>query len=285
MDTRSELQKWQKHGSLVEIGGHRLFVNEYGAAEQPPLLLLHGFPTASFDYARLVPLLLPHRRLIALDFLGFGFSSKPRPHAYSLYEQAALVEKLATKRGLSNVEILAHDMGTSVALILLERARLPVTRLTLLNGSLLLKYYQPVLAQRLLLHPTIGPLLTRLGLIRRPLFAQQFSSLFPSPPSNDEIDAFWSLIAHNDGQHIYHLLIQYLNERKQDELKWLSALAAHRAPLMLLWGQRDPVSVPRIAEELAQRRPDARYVRLNELGHYPQWEDPKTIAEHLLTDI
>jgi pimeloyl-ACP methyl ester carboxylesterase len=144
------------------------------------------------------------------------------------------------------------------------------------------KYYQPLITQRLLLHPIIGPLLTRFGLINRTVFARQFSRLFPAPPPGDELDAFWSLIMHNGGARIYHLLIHYLSERKRHEEAWLDALAAHKAPLLVLWGQRDPVSVPRIAEAVVERRPDARYVRLESLGHYPQWEDPQTIASEMI---
>jgi len=265
---------------MVDLDGHRLFVRECG--EGPPLLLLHGFPTASFDYARLAPLLAPHHRLLMFDFLGFGYSDKPRPYRYSLIEQAALAEKLAARRGFSKVAIIAHDMGSSVALVLLERARLEVSRLILMNGSLLLKYYRPLITQRLLLHPLAGPLLSALGVICKPVFARQFTRLFPTPPPADEIDALWSLIEHNDGAHIYHLLIQYLNERKRHEHEWLAALSSHRAPLMLLWGQRDPVSRPRIAEAIVEKRPDARYVRLHQLGHYPQWEAPEAVAGEAL---
>jgi pimeloyl-ACP methyl ester carboxylesterase len=279
-DPLPSLETWRKSGELVQLLGHQIFVAEFGAAiqDQAPLVLIHGFPTSSFDYARLVPLLSPHRRLILLDLLGFGYSDKPRAHDYSLFEQAALVEELAKKRQLGAVELVAHDMGDSVALLLLQRGVLNVSRLVLLNGSVLLKYYQPLITQRLLLNPVIGPLLTSLGVISKPVFGKQFRKLFPKPPPDAEIDAFWSLIAHNGGAKIYHLLIRYLNERKRHEYEWLDALKSHRAPLLILWGQRDPVSVPRIAQALAETRPDARYVPLPELGHYPQWEDPATIA-------
>ena len=71
---------------------------------------------------RLVPLLAPHYRLLLVAFLGFGFSDKPRPYTYSLFEQAALAEEVAARRGLTEVALLAHDMGSSVALVILQRA-------------------------------------------------------------------------------------------------------------------------------------------------------------------
>jgi pimeloyl-ACP methyl ester carboxylesterase len=279
MDILSELAQWRASGTLMELGGHRIFVREAG--QGPPLLCLHGFPTASFDYARLLPLLLPHYRLLTFDFLGYGFSDKPRPYTYSLFEQAMLAEEVAARRGITETALLAHDMGTSVALIMLQRARLRVSRLVLLNGSILLEHYQPLITQRLLLHPLIGQLVSSLGLIGRSVFAHQFGRLFPQPLPRAEIDAFWSLLTHNDGAKINHLLIKYLDERKRHELQWLDALVAHPAPLLIIWGQRDPVSVPRIAEAIRKRRPDALYVPLSDIGHYPQWEAPETVAREV----
>lgn len=70
----------------------------------------------------------------------------------------------------------------------------------LLNGSVFLRHYRPLLSQRLLLHKQVGPLLTRLGLINRRVFHAQFAKLFPDRPSDEELDLFWQLIVHNGGQ-------------------------------------------------------------------------------------
>ena len=280
MSPLPSLADFRAQGRLVELRGHRIFVSEYGSG--PPILFLHGFPTSSFDYAPLVPLLAPKRRLILFDFLGYGYSDKPQNHNYSLFEQADIAVAVAQHCGLGPLTLVAHDMGSSVALELLRRPELPIEKLVLLNGSVLLLHYRPLMTQRLLLHPQIGPLLTRLGLINRWVFAKQFSKLFPVRPSEEELDLFWELIRHNGGHRNYHLLIRYLLERKQHELTWLDALAASKVPLTVIWGQRDPVSVPAIAKDVLQRRPDAKYVPLHEVGHYPQWEDPQTVARILL---
>ncbi len=274
------LSDFRARGQLIELLGHRIFVSDQGSG--PPVLFLHGFPTSSFDYALLTPLLASQRRLVLFDFLGYGYSDKPRQHNYSLFEQADFAVAVAQHLGLGPLTLVAHDMGSSVALELLRRPQLSIERLVLLNGSVLLRHYRPLITQRLLLHPQIGPLLTRLGLINRTVFGRQFAKLFPSPPPAAELDLFWELIRHNDGHRNYHLLIRYLNERKRHELVWLDALAASKVPLTVIWGQRDPVSVPAIAKEVLLRRPDAKYVPLHEVGHYPQWEDPQTVAQHIL---
>lgn len=273
------LSQWQSQGEYVQVGQQRIFT--LAAGEGEPILVLHGFPTASYDYARLLPLLSRYR-LILFDFLGYGFSDKPRPHNYSLFEQADITQAVAEHYGFRQGYLLTHDMGNSVSLEILKRGAPTITKLVMLNGSVLLKYYRPLITQRLLLNPLSGRLVTGLRLIRRGAFARQFGSLFAQPPSDEEINAFWSLIGHNDGMGIYHLLIRYLNERKVHEYAWLDALQAHKAPLTVIWGQRDPVSVPKIAEAVLERRPDARYVPLDAIGHYPHWEAPERVAAEII---
>lgn len=274
------LAAFERSGRFLSFRSHRIFVSDTGAG--PPILCLHGFPTSSYDYARIVPLLATQRRVVLFDFLGYGFSDKPPSHPYSLFEQADIAETVARELSLGPLMLLAHDMGSSVALELLRRPALQVERLVLLNGSVFLRHYRPLISQKLLLHRQLGPLLTRLGLINRRVFFAQFAKLFPKRPPDEELDLFWQLIAHNDGQRNYHLLIRYLEERRMHELTWLDALAAHKAPLTVIWGQRDPVSVPAIAKEVLLRRPDATYVPLGDIGHYPQWEDPDTVSRLVL---
>lgn len=272
------LNDWRALGQLIHIDGHDIFAVEYGAPDAIPVLMLHGFPTASYDYARLVPLLGKDYRLILFDFLGFGFSEKPRPYTYSLFEQADIAQGVAEHFGMARGYLLSHDMGSSVALEVLRQGQLLVDKFVMLNGSVLLKYYRPLMTQRLLLNPVLGSLMTRFGLISRETFGRQFGSVFASPPPEEEIEEFWALIQHNDGASIYHELIKYLNERKVHEESWLEALARHPAPLTLIWGTSDPVSVPQIAEAVVEYRPDAHYIRLPEVGHYPQWEAASAVA-------
>ena len=61
------------------------------------------------------------RRVITLDLLGFGFSSKPKTFSYSLIEQADVVIEAMKRAKISRAHVWAHDMGTSVATELCAR--------------------------------------------------------------------------------------------------------------------------------------------------------------------
>jgi pimeloyl-ACP methyl ester carboxylesterase len=277
MNNLPSLRAWHETGEAIQVGSWNIFTKSVGSG--PPILVLHGFPTASYDYVRLVPQLSGDFRLIFFDFLGYGFSDKPRGHSYSLFEQADITEAIAAHYGLSEVPILTHDMGNSVALEILRRDRIEVSRLIMLNGSVLLDHYQPLITQKLLLNTISGPIISKLRLIRRPVFARQFGKVFAEQPSSAEIDVFWELIRYNDGMANYHLLIRYLNERLIHQHTWLAALQNDQAPLTVIWGQRDPVAVPKIADAILERRPDAAYYPLQDAGHFPQWEVPDVVAK------
>jgi pimeloyl-ACP methyl ester carboxylesterase len=105
-----------------------------------------------------------------------------------------------------------------------------------------------------------------------------FQKIFFKRLSAQEIEAFWSLIRYNDGVAIYHLLIRYMLERRQNQEIWLDALESYAGPVTLIWGQADPVAPPVIADYVLKRRPDAVYAPLEEVGHYPHWEAPIDVA-------
>ena len=84
------LGDWRARGLTFDFKGQAIAYWTAGASDAEPLLLIHGFPTAAWDWHLLWQPLAERYRLIACDMLGFGDSAKPRGHAYSLLEQADL---------------------------------------------------------------------------------------------------------------------------------------------------------------------------------------------------
>src|SRR5213080_3993775 len=119
-----DAEGWLESGERVEIqlpsGACDIFVRAAGSG--PWLTLLHGFPTSSWDWARVAQILEPSFRVLAFDFLGFGDSDKPRRHEYSIVEQADLTEALWGRLGIKETGLVGHDYGATVAKELLARA-------------------------------------------------------------------------------------------------------------------------------------------------------------------
>lgn len=276
--------QWRDQGRWVLTTAGQVFVRSqpgYG----PTVLLLHGFPSSSYDF-RSVASRLGQRSWLAMDFLGFGLSDKPRPHRYSLLEQANLVETVVAEASTGPVVLIAHDMGTSVGTELLARdidGRLPfeLQRAVLSNGSVILDRASLRPIQQVLRGP-LGFVAARLT--NRRMFTRGFARLFSSghPLSADEAAAQWALLSHNGGHRIAHLLSAYLDERVHYAARWHGAVREWPKPLGFAWGLRDPVATTNVLAGLRELRPDAAVIELPELGHYPQIEDPDGFTDAAL---
>jgi pimeloyl-ACP methyl ester carboxylesterase len=277
------VEKWRRGGDLEPIGGHELFVRRR-EGEGPTLLLLHGFPSSSYDWRRLLEL-RPDAAAIAFDCLGFGLSEKPRDHVYTLAWQADAAEELVRRSGSPPVFLVAHDMGTSVATELMARdlrgeLGVDVRGALLFNGSMLLHLAKPTLGQELL-RSRLGPVFSRLTTSFG--FRAQFSRVFSEeyPLGDEEAADQWSLVAHNGGRHIAHKLVNYMAERERFTERWHGAIRDWPGPLTFTWGMKDPVARVAVLDGLRELRPGVETIELPELAHYPQVERPERIASAL----
>jgi pimeloyl-ACP methyl ester carboxylesterase len=202
---------------------------------------------------------------------------------YSLHGQADLAESVAARHtGGEPVVLVAHDMGTSVATELLARdvegrGRIPIAAVVLLNGSMVIERASLTTSQKIL-RSRFGPLLARLSNERA--FSRQFARLFSPehPLSREEAADQWALLAHDGGNRILDRLTHYLHERVTFAERWHGALRDWPGHLELGWALRDPVCTQAVLDAVLELRPAAPVQRLPELGHYPQLEDPETIA-------
>jgi pimeloyl-ACP methyl ester carboxylesterase len=278
------VERWRRAGTVEDVLGRQLYVQRRDGASPPLLLLLHGFPSSSYDWRELLEL-RPDPAALAFDFLGFGLSEKPRDHLYTLAWQADAAEELVRRAGSPPVFVVAHDMGTSVTTELMARdiggeLDMDLTGALLFNGSMLLHLAKPTIGQRLL-RSRLGPLFARLTTERT--FRAQFARIFAPdhPLSADEAADQWSLIAHNGGQRIAHKTIHYMDERERFTDRWHGAIRDWPGPLTLAWGLHDPVARPAVFEGLRELRPGVEAIELPDAGHYPQIEQPELIAAAL----
>lgn len=270
------LESWQQGGKWFCFEGHAIFSRMAGQGE--PLVLIHGFPTASWDWNRVWPMLVQQHNVLTLDMLGFGFSDKPTDYEYSIQDQADLFQGWIEGLGLTSVHLFVHDYGCSVAQELLAREQeggLPfrIASVCFLNGALFPEVHNPLLIQKLLRSP-LGGLISR-GLTRRG-FERNFRRLFGphNPPDLQDLDDFWHLLTYNNGRGILHHLIQFMEERRCHRNRWVSALQRASQPMRLISGTADPVSGEGMVRRFRELIPDADVVCLRNVGHYPHLESP-----------
>ena len=286
MEPQTSLSDWKAAGDWLSFRGHRIFCRHQPgpAADSPVLLLIHGFPTASWDWAPLWSALAEDFELLAVDMLGFGWSAKPPQHRYSILEQADLQQAAMGHIGRNVGHVLAHDYGDTVAQELLarhlhrEQGALTVESLCLLNGGLFPECHRARPIQKVLNSP-LGGLVSRLTSER--LFRRSFAAVFGSQtqPSDAELAAFWALVSDQQGQRISHRLIKYIDERRTHRARWVGALAAAAVPQRFINGLEDPVSGAHMVRRYRERVPTADVVELPGIGHYPQIESPAAVLD------
>ncbi len=288
MALTERVRDWQRRGEPAEFRGHSIHTFRQ-QGDGPLLILLHGFPSSSYDW-RLLLDELPGRNVLAFDFLGFGLSDKPRTDDNSLFWQADLTEKLVRQHaGGRSVFVVAHDMGTSVANELMARdlegkLEMNIDGILLFNGSMVLERASPILGQRIL-RSRFGALFARLSSER--VFRQQFGSVFGAahPLSDEEAADQWSLLCHNDGRTIGHRLISYMDQREEHAKRWHGAIREWPGALSLAWGLLDRVATTEVLAAMRELRPNVPVTELPDLAHYPQLEDPRQIAGALPREL
>jgi pimeloyl-ACP methyl ester carboxylesterase len=276
------IQEWRAQGRYVPFGPHRIFHVDSAPDDRarPVLVLIHGFPTASWDFAKIWPALAARFRVIAADMLGFGFSSKPRKHGYSIMEQADVFDAVLGHHGVDRHHVLAHDYGDTVAQELLardlERTAPRLETVCFLNGGIFPETHRARRVQKLLEGP-LGPAISRLT--TKATFSRSMASIFgpATQPSEDELDAFWTLASHDDGHLLAHELIHYMADRRRHRERWVGALTEARCPLAVIDGAADPVSGAHMVARWREVVGKGYVVLLDGIGHYPQIEAPDDV--------
>ena len=280
------MAEWERRGEYRLLCGHRVFtvsVPPRGAETAEPLLVLHGFPSSSYDFRAVVGELSRNRRVHLVDFLGYGLSDKP-DLAYTMSLQADLVAAFVADLGLTAFALLTHDMGDTVGGELLARQLegawpVDVTRRVVTNGSIYIEMAQLSAGQQLLLGLP-DERLTDDGLVGDAAVRSGLAATF-SPRSNvadDELAVMARLVVHHGGNAMLPRLIRYIEERRRHEQRFTGAIEAHPSPLGIVWGVDDPIAVVAMAERLHAARPDAGVSLLDGVGHYLMIEAPEQFA-------
>ncbi|MGH9091180.1 MAG: alpha/beta fold hydrolase [Acidimicrobiales bacterium] len=278
---------WEAAGSYRDLAGHRIFVVDLppgSAAAAEPLLVVHGFPTSSFDFHRVAPALAADRRVVLVDLLGFGLSAKP-DLAYTVDRQADVVAALTGELGLRELALLTHDMGDTVGGELLARqleGRWPVevTRRVLTNGSVYIGMAHLNPGQQLLLDLPDERLPEGAPVGEEGMTASLAATAGPTTPlSAEDLAAMWELVAHDGGHLLLPRLVRYIDERRRRERRFTGAIEEHPSPLTVVWGDADPIAVAPMVDRLLEARPDVTVRMLAGVGHFPMLEAPGALLD------
>jgi pimeloyl-ACP methyl ester carboxylesterase len=278
------VSEWGRHGTRLTYQGHEVFVRLAGSG--PALLLIHGYPTASYDWHRVWAALSQRYTLVAVDMLGLGLSAKPTGLDYAISGHADLLDWVMHTLAYPRFSVMAHDLGVSVAQEMLARRMqsrgLPdIDAVVMLNGGLFPEAYRPRLILRLLSSPLGGLIASRMS---RSAFERSLRPLFgaAAPPDKTLLDDFWVLVTHNEGLRVTHRVGRFWQERLTLRHRLVAPLLEKTVPVRFINGLSDPNSGQHMADRYSELVPGADVVRLNGVGHWPQLEQPERVVQHAL---
>ncbi|HTU37868.1 MAG TPA: alpha/beta hydrolase [Acidimicrobiales bacterium] len=290
--------RWEGIGTHQDLCGARIFTVDapaLGPERHPPLLVLHGFPTSSFDYAAVLDGLRAGRRVLLFDMLGYGLSAKP-DRSYTMALQADIAAAYVASLGIDRLSLLSHDMGDTVGGELLARRAegtwpVDVTRRVVTNGSIYIEQAHLTNGQLLLLGLP-DELLPEGVPIDNASVTQSLRDTFSTdtPPvpdgwPEDPVPAAAAQVVHDGGNRLLPRLIRYIEERRANERRFTGAIESDPSPLHVVWGLDDPIAVPSMVDTLLAARPDATAQRLDGVGHYPMVEAPQRFLDAVLPGL
>jgi len=289
-----DAQQWYESGSMIEVNGRKLFVYDSDSSNsdnKPVLLILHGYPTCSYDYFKSLPYLEDKFRVIIHDHLGFGYSDKPQDYSYLLIDQTDFALNLWKLLGITKAHILAHDYGTSVATEIIARncekksLNIEILSVTLCNGSIHIEMSKLRFIQKLLLNKISGPIVARLS--NKKTLSKNLQNIFydKNKIKQFEIDALWHMMTYNNGRKVLHNVTQYIKQRYHNWDRWIGGLKSTHLNIHIVWAKNDPVAIVKIARTIHQECKNSDLLILRNLGHFPMLEDPKTWSKNIIASI
>ena len=244
--------------------GVRLHYAEQGPAAAPVIVLLHGYSDSSLSFGRVMPLMPPQFRVIALDLRGHGDSDRPAG-GYRIEDLAGDVLLLMDALKIPSAMIVGHSMGSFVAQAIADRAPARVTSLVLMGSA-----------------PTFGNANIR-GLCEAveklsdpvdPGFVREFQySTVAVPVPQDFMER---AIANSE-----RMPARVWKEIAAGFLEYRPAAARPRVRTLVLGGRKDSVFSVAEHTELARQFPNARLELFDDIGHALHWEEPNTFVEAL----
>jgi len=257
----------------VEADGVTVFYREAGAADAPLVLLLHGFPTSSFQYRELMPRLADRYRVIAPDLPGFGFTevSEQRRYKYSFDALARTVLAFTNALGLDRYALYVFDYGAPTGFRLAMARPERVTVIVSQNGNAyeeglgdawapIRRYWsEPSSENREAVRQALSPEGIR----------WQYTAGVPNPdviaPEGYTLDA--AMIARPGNMDIQlDLFLDYANNVKLYPA-FQEYFRKSKPPLLAIWGKHDPFFIPAGAEAYRRDNPNA-VVQLLDTGHF-----------------
>jgi haloalkane dehalogenase len=263
----------QEHG----FEGHRLAYLDEG--EGDPVLLLHGEPTWSYLYRKVLPPVAEVARVVAPDYLGFGRSDKPTdPGWYSYDRHAASIRSLVEALDLRRLTIVVQDWGGPIGMRIAAEAPDRVDRLVVLNTAIgagrmpevWLRFRELMRHVGTDIQPSRLVEISCARAVAEDVLAA-YDAPYPDAASKAGVVAFPE-----------HVPTEPDHPNAPALMRVRDAMALWEKPALVLFGDSDPIFPPAAAERMAELIPGAGPAELvADAGHMVQEDAGEEVGERI----
>ena len=277
-DRVSALVPHSEHSHFVNVDGVRVHYQEFGDAAKPSIILIHGYTASLFVWHKVAPMLADSGfHIVAMDLVGFGYSSKPRWFEYTIAAQARMVSRFMQRLGIGRATIAGSSYGGAVAMTLALDYAPSVEKLILIDAVCndeVLKH--PIL--RLASVPGVGEAITPFLVDSRRMLRRRMRNTLARANydliDSDRVENVLRPLAAADAHH------SVLATSRNWRAKRLE-MDAHLIdqPTLIIWGEDDKVVGIHNGYKLHDEILHSRFVVLRDCGHVPAEEKSEVVTE------
>jgi pimeloyl-ACP methyl ester carboxylesterase len=274
------VEEHEAAGKRIVVEGHHIFVREEGEGE--PVLLLHGVPSSSFLYRKMLPELAGHGlRAISFDFPGVGLSDKPKSIDYDWHGLSKWVGHVVDALALPPVHLVLHDIAGPIGAEWAIQNPVKVRSITFTNTLMDVAHFTPPFPMWTFRVPALRHAVfsTMNARVMLPLFRR--SGVLNPDAVDEEVVASYIYLLKNSGGHRSFLAIMEgfdLSERHRDYLR--EGLLAIDKPMQLIWGEQE-IAIPEAQLEYIKQVFPLCAEHMVDARHFLQEEHPAVIAAHI----
>jgi len=272
----------------ADVAGLKVFYREAGDPSKTTIVLLHGFPTSSYQFHDLIPLLADRFHVVAPDYPGMGYSEAPAPTVLrpTFDDVAAVIDAFIAQRAPGPVILYLHDIGGPIGMRIATAHPERITGLIFQNFTLSVEGWNP---ERLKVYKRLGGPETpdklaeteQFATVERAMFLHKKGARQPDAlnPDNWAMDAYAFSIAAN--RVFMSRLFMNLTTNIPRYPEWTAYLKERQPKTLIVWGQNDPLILPPAAEFVKQVVP-ATGLHYFDGGHFVLDEYADAIAEAII---
>jgi pimeloyl-ACP methyl ester carboxylesterase len=271
-----------------DIAGIRLFYREAGHPSKPTIVLLHGFPSSSYQFQDLIPRLADRFHVIAPDYPGMGYSEAPAPTVLrpTFDDVTTVIDTVIAQRAPGPLILYLHDIGGPIGMRIATAHAERIAGLIFQNFTMSVEGWNP---ERLKVYERLGGPETREKLAETEQFATVERSRVLHKTGARQPDALnpdhWAMDGYAfsiDTSRVFmSRLFMNLTTNIQHYPKWTAYLKDRQPKTLIVWGRNDPLILPAAAEFVKQAVPAAD-LRYFDGGHFVLDEYADAIAAAII---